>query len=360
MTRLRSSLVLAALLSPIVAAAQSEPALWRFVHPNAQALISIDWARIRQSPAGAMIRDTWLNSSALPAIPGLELLNDIDRVLISSPGNSSSDESTQQPVLIVIHGRFDPARVRQIFTHFGAKPQSYNSFQVYRPQGKDRKDGKDMAFLLFDPETILFGDSKSIFLTLDRNQFGPPSQASASLLARAAAMDPNYDFWVIMDAFEIMSNDSVAALLRGGDWASEAQGFEAGVNLRSGLAADITVRFSSDDVAKRVTTELTRVTNMAARDHRSGAPMQEIAKRMKFGSDGSAAKISLRLSEQELEKSAQAFAAGLKAAQSAGNAASPSDAAPAPAPVPTAAKSVIRIEGLDEGPREIPFQDPQH
>src|SRR5271169_3680829 len=122
MIRLRSSLVLAALLWPIVAAAQSEPALWRFVHPNAQALISIDWARIRQSPAGALIRDSWLTSGALPAIPGLELLNDIDRVLISSPGNSSPDESTQQPVLIAIHGHFDPAKVRQVFTHLGAKP----------------------------------------------------------------------------------------------------------------------------------------------------------------------------------------------------------------------------------------------
>jgi hypothetical protein len=366
MIRLRTSLVFAALVWPIVAAGQSEPALWRFVPPNAQALISIDWARIRQSPAGAMIRDTWLTSGALPAIPGLELLNDIDRILISSPGNSSADESTQQPVVIAIHGHFDAAKVRQIFTRFGAKPQSYNSFQVYRPQSKKGSgargnEAKDMAFLLFDPETILFGDSKSIFLTLDRNQFGPPPQASASLLARAAAMDPNYDLWVIMDAFEIMSNDSVAALLRGGDWASEAQGFEAGVNLRAGLAADITVRFSSDDVAKRVTTELTRVMNMAARDRRSGAQMQEIAKKLKFGSDGSAAKISLRLTEQELEKSAQAFAAGLKAAESAANAASPSDAAPAPAPVPSAAKSaVIRIEGLDEGPREIPFQDAQH
>jgi hypothetical protein len=370
MIRLRASLVFAALLSPIVAAGQSEPAMWRFVHPNAQALISIDWARIRQSPAGAMIRETWLTSGALPAVPGLELLNDIDRVLVSSPGNISPDESTQQPVLIAIHGHFDPAEVRQIFIRFGAKPQSYNSFQVYRPQRKDqrkdkkdaqRNDAKDMAFLLFDPDTILFGDSKSIFLTLDRNQFGPPPQAAGSLLARAAAMDPNYDLWVIMDAFEIMSSDSVAALLRGGEWASEAQSFEAGVNLRAGLAADITVRFSSDDVAKRVTTELTRVMNMAARDHRSGAQMQEIARKLKFGSDGSAAKISLRLTEQELEKSAQAFAAGLKAAQSAGDAASTSDAAPAPATVPSVAKSaVIRIEGLDEGPREIPYPDAQH
>ena len=74
-----------------------------------------------------------------------------------------------------------------------------------------------------------------------------------------------------MDATEIMASDQVAALFRGGEWASEAQGFEAGVNLRAGLAADITVRFSSDETAKRVTAELTRVMNLAAKDKSSAA-----------------------------------------------------------------------------------------
>ncbi len=63
----------------------------------------------------------------------------------------------------------------------------------------------------------------------------------------------------------------IAALFRGAEWASEAQGFEAGINLRAGLAADITVRFSSDATAKRMTTELTRVMNLAAKDKTTSA-----------------------------------------------------------------------------------------
>ena len=35
-----------------------------------------------------MIREKWLTSGGLPASPGLELLNDIDRVLISSSGKT--------------------------------------------------------------------------------------------------------------------------------------------------------------------------------------------------------------------------------------------------------------------------------
>jgi hypothetical protein len=76
--------------------------------------------------------------------------------------------------------------------------------------------------------------------------------------------------------------------------------------------------------------------------------------------DGSAAKIALRLTEQELEASVEAFAAGQNAsAQLAGN--TEPVANPTPLPAPASAKpSVIRIEGLDEGTREIPYPDPPH
>lgn len=353
MSRLRATLVFAVFLAPAVLSAQIDPALWRFVSPDSKALISIDWARIRQSSAGAMIREKWLTAGSMPAIPGLELLDDIDRVLISSPGKNAPGDSAESPMLIAIHGHFDAAQVRQVFTRLGAKPQTYNSFQVYRPQGKNAKPA---AWVLFDAETILYGDAPSVFAALDRNQFGPPAQANGSMLARASAMETNYEFWAIMDVTEIMSTDQVAALFQGGEWASEALGFEAGVNLRTGLAADITVRFSSEATAKRVTAQLTRFVNLAAKDKTSGAPVQDLARRLKFNLDGSATKISLRLSQQELEKSTQAFAAGYKA--SARVAANPP---PGLIPIPAPAKpAVIRIEGLDDGLREIPFPDSQH
>ena len=74
--------------------------------------------------------------------------------------------------------------------------------------------------------------------------------------------------------------------------------------------------------------------------------------------DFRAARVSLRLTEIELQQSAVAFAASRKA--EARNAAANIVLKPGPAPVATPGKpSVIRIEGLDEGTREIPYQDPQ-
>ena len=73
----------------------------------------------------------------------------MDRILISSPGTPNTGnlatgdaaaESVEIPMLIAVQGHFDAAKVRQVFTWLGAKPQSYNSFQVYRPQGKSTKN----------------------------------------------------------------------------------------------------------------------------------------------------------------------------------------------------------------------------
>jgi hypothetical protein len=366
MLRLRATFVLATLLAPLVVKGQGnappDPALWRFVAPGSKALIGIDWARIRQSPTGVMIREKWLATGALPAIPGVELLDDIDRLLISSPGKDAASDSGESPILIAIHGHFDAGHVHQLFTRLGSRPQSYNSFQVYRPRAREGSV-KDTAWVLFDPTTILYGDAPSVFAALDRNQFPQRQPAAGSLMARGSEMEANYEFWVLMDGSELESNDQVANLFHSDDWASEAQSVEVGVSLRTGLAADITVRFSSEATAKQVTADLTRVMSLVAKDRSSGAPMQDIAKKLKFNLDGSAAKIALRLTPQELAKNIEAFAAGRKAAaQVAANPVPAPNGSPVATatPVPAAnlappARSVIRIEGLDDGPVEIPY-----
>jgi hypothetical protein len=387
--RFRTTIAFAVLLGPALASGQatgqSDPGLGRFVYPNAKALIGIDWGRIRQSPAGAMIREKWLGTSAATAIPGIELLNDIDRVLISSPGKDSPGDSAESRILVAIQGHFDAARVRHVFTRLG-KAQSYNSFQVFRPQVRNRgadppgndaaegNDVKDTAWVLFDADTILYGDAPSVFAALERNPLAqaPPAPApDGSITARQAKMDASYDLWAIldateMDATEIPSADQIAALFRGGEWASEARGFEAGVNFRSGLAADISVRFSSDATARRVIAELTRVMNIVAKDNSSGKQLQNIAKKLKFNVDGSSIRMGLRLTQQELEQSAEAFAASHRASpELAGSSPGKTGAVANPAPAlnttPAAVKpAMIRIEGLDEGTREIPFGDAQH
>jgi len=349
-----------ALLAPVAAECQSTNALWRFVPPNAKALISINWERVRQSPAIGKLREKLLSAPLTRSIPGLDLLDEVDHVLITSPGlpaRSDPDEPTagdsnETPVLIAIHGRFEAAAVRHFFVQLGAKPQAYNSFQVYRPQGKG---AKGMAWVQFDASTVLFGDAPSLFAALDRNQFAPPVPEAGSIVARAAAMEANYDFWISIQAPNLISSDQLAGLVQHNAWAAEAKGFEAGVSLRSGLVADFTVQFDSEANAKKMIADLISAITTASKQKDAEPALRDIAKSMTFASEGPYAKINLHMTAEEVQKSAEAYAkayqAGLATAQQ--NARPPSIPIPAPPQ-----RAVIRIEGLDSGTVEIPYQQP--
>jgi hypothetical protein len=84
MRRILPGLALTVLLAPVAAMGQPNPALWRFVNPNAKALIGIDWARIRPLQAGAMIREQWLTAGGLAAVPGLDRNRPANTVLLRS------------------------------------------------------------------------------------------------------------------------------------------------------------------------------------------------------------------------------------------------------------------------------------
>jgi hypothetical protein len=361
-------IALIALLAPAAADCQTDPAFWRFVYPGAKVLTSINWQRVRQLPPVAAIREKLVNEKLATTVPGLELWDAVDRILISSPGIQSSGtpdagnpaaggaaaESAEIGMLFAVEGHFDGAKVRQFFTLLETKPQAYNSFQVYRPQAKG---AKNMAYVLFDAGTILFGDAPLVFATLDRNQFGPPAPPAGSIIARAAEMEAAYEFWMVMSQPDLLSNDRLAGLFPGSDWAADAQAFEAGMNLRSGLTADITVHFGSEASAQQVVKEMTRVIREASKEKIGDPQTRDIAKKLKLIAEGPAAKISLHLTPQELEQYTQAFEAGRKAAVAAAAARAKSPAFPAPAPDKPGA---IRIEGLDDGPREIPYPGEQH
>ena len=177
--RISRKIAYAVLFACHIAGAQTDAALWRYVHPAAKAVIGIDWRKIQQSSAGLMLQEH-IAGAPLP-IPGIDFLKDIDRVLISSPGNAGEEQS-EPPILIAVRGRFNPADVRKALVEHGAKRQMYGAIPIYRPQGKN---GKDVGFALPDAQTILIGDIASLTSSLDRNEFTP--SGTSPTVARAAA-----------------------------------------------------------------------------------------------------------------------------------------------------------------------------
>jgi hypothetical protein len=357
---LRFPSIFVLLLAPAVVRAQTDPALLRFLPSNPKAVISIDWKTLRGSHVGALLREKFVDTNPGTAIPGAEFLDDIDHCIITSEGRPSGDDTSEPPLLVVVRGHFDLAKVRLALATHGAKPQLYNSIQVYRPQGKG---SRDMAFVLIDAQTILIGDASSIFASLQRSG-NPPSEANP-LVARAAEMDSRYDVWALMSGLEGMGSDRLLGLIAGGGSMAESRNFEAGVSLRNGLAADISLFFPTQLEAKNMASEFSKLMKAAIKDKIGGPAMLDLEKKLKVAADGAIARISLRLTPQELEKNAQIFAATRQqpatAAPSAPEGAPLAEAVAAviPAPAPKPAPKIIRIEGLDDGPREIRMKPDQ-
>jgi len=346
MLRFLSKLVL--LLAPAVVSAQTDPALLRFIPPNPKAIISVDWKTLRATHIGALLREKYVDMDPTSAIPGAEFLDDVDRFIISSSGAVHPDETSEPPMLVVVRGHFDLSKVRKTLADHGAKPQLFNSIQVYRPQGKN---GRDMAFVLMDAQTILIGDAGSIFASLERNANSAQAPDAGSLLARAAEMDAHYDVWALISGLQSMAGDRLMGLLAGGGFQPESRSFDAGVSLRNGLAADISLIFPSEPEARSMASEFSKLIKAAIKDKIGGPAMLDLEKRLKVSAEGANTKISLRLTPQEFERNAQIFAASRQQPALAA-----ADIKPVAETVSAATKpaaQVIRIEGLDEGTREI-------
>jgi hypothetical protein len=343
--------MLSVVLAPFIASAQTDPALLRFVHPDAKALISIDWKRVRQSHLGTMIREKWIDGNPGGAIPGVEFLDDIDRFVISSPGRNPMFGSTEEaPMLVVVAGHFDLAKIRKLLDTHGAKPQMFNNVQVYRPQGKS---GKEMAFVLLDAQTILIGDARSIFDRLEHSAFPLPPDSN-SLLARAAQLDTNYDVWALMTTPGVLASDRLMDMFTGGELGTEAHGFEIGFSLRSGFTVDTTVMFQSETAAKRMASELSKLLKLTIKDKLGEPAMLDMEKKLKVTSEGVLVKIAMHMTQQELDQNAKIFAVSRKQPAAPVAEIRPLMIPGPPAPKPE--KKVIRIEGLDEGTREIPYR----
>ncbi len=301
------ALMLATVVAPDRASAQPDAGLARFVHPNAKILINVNWSRIGASQLGGLLREK-LGVAAGSMVPGIEFLDDVDRVLLSSPGGTPSDDAEGAPLLLAVGGHFDLAKVRAALLAHGTKPQMFNAYQVFRPQGKN---ARDMAFVLFDAKTILIGDSHSIFGALERSAYAPPSPDATSILARAASMEANYDASLIVTAPNAFGGDKLHDLLSGQGLDAQPQGFEGGFSLRSGFAADFSVVFASEDAVKAISAQLSKMIKLAARDKANAAALQGMEKKVKLVADGPRLKVSIRLTPQEW---AQAVEEGRKRA----------------------------------------------
>lgn len=333
----RALVILAALLACGTLAAQDATAMWQFAPADTRAFIGIRWHNIEGSVTGRALRQP-LADAGFAGMPFSGILKDIDEAVMASPGKQPDDpEDKEAPVLIRVSGRFRTGELERMMAAQGAHAQLYRQKRVYR-----QKKDSDMAVTVLDERTFLLGDAPSVFAALDRLEW--PSPAANPLLASAAELRADYDIWAL---FAVAPTELAGRLVPDLPLIEDAHGLELGISLRNGLDLRLGLDTDSEESATKLADELRKALKLAMKD--LSADMAAAAKKIQIAADKSGVRLTLRLDAAEVERS-------LAEAAKRGNADRPAVAVTMPArPPPPVPKQTIRIEGLEDGPKEIPL-----
>jgi hypothetical protein len=339
----RSKLGIALLVFAATAAAQTDT--WELGHPDAKLMLGIDVKSIRESDAWKLFSDQ-TKAPTPPAQPqvqamqamGKQILDQVNYIFVSSPGNPVSNAKTNAPFLLAIDGKF-PLEALKAFQQ--SAPRRYRTADLYRTTKTDTTTLAVMDGLL------LLGDEKSVLSALDRRGHALPS--ASKLLARAKALAATNDVWIIAD--EALSKFQPAKA----DWnplaaqfASQIKGLDFGLAMREGFQFELSMVTENDDAALRMAQTFEGLIHMSVETPPNSSETAEIVQKMKIDSLGNRMRVSLALNEEE-------FAVQLQAAQSRMQTAAAAAKTPPPTarPAKPAQPGKITIYGLDGGPRVI-------
>jgi hypothetical protein len=339
-------------LGASVASAESHPSWWTYASPDATALVGIHWENVRQSPFAEAVQAELSGPTSL-GFPDLSCSRQARELVISAP-----------PLLAAEAGKFPTAEVQQQATAAGLHRATYKGVTLYLPAQATQLGIAQMS------ETLLIvGERKTLERSVDRSLM-TVGRPFSPLLARAARFSQTADLWVVSTQLP----DALASRFVPLD--VDSDNFEGAVALRGGLNVEAIFDTASEQTAANVASILQK--------QAPGFP--GIARGMHAAADSNRVIIDLAVSPEQLNAELRtpqqaapvapfvpAATAVVEFAKAAPAVAAPATAAappapapapqPAPIPVPVPAKvadaspvpQVIRIVGLDDGPKEIPF-----
>ena len=287
--------------------AESHPAWWRYATPEATALVGIQWEHIRSSHFADAVAGELSGEGGL-GFPDIECLKDARQILISSPA-----------LLAIASGSFPAATVREQATRKGWKRAQYKDFEIWVTPGKET-----LSLARMTDQLMLIGRVKTLQDAIDRSLLEGTEQSYSPLLARAARYAHD-DVWVVAYSLPDALADHFVPI------DAQADGFEGSVALQSGVRMGAVFSVASEDAAGQLAEELKQ----------SIAMLPPMARAIQINIVQNNVTLGMAISEDQL-------VAGLRATTVPAAASKPEVIAPKPA-----GPQVIRIFGLDEGPREI-------
>jgi hypothetical protein len=203
------------------AAAQSHPSWWTFASPNATALVGIDWQTVRTSPFAEPIEAELWGDLGFPDLP---YLHNARQIVVSSPD-----------MLALASGNFPAAAMRDQAAKKGFKPMTYRGIDMWF---SSEKGGLSVARM--NDQLVMIGEPKTLEMAVDRSM--NDSKNYSPLLARAAKFAQK-DLWVVATQLpDDLANRFVPL-------ETEAQSFEGSLSIRNGLELDAVLASRSGEEA---------------------------------------------------------------------------------------------------------------
>jgi hypothetical protein len=338
-------------LALLPAAAQSNPSWWNLASPEATALVGMQWENLRRSPfADALGAE--LSSSGSLGFPDLPCLADAKQILISSPA-----------LLAIAAGSFPAAAVRAQAASKGLKPASYRGIDLWISPGRDA-----LSVAQWSDGLLLIGLRKTLEAAIDRNlPEGDSSEQGRTaglkklyspLLSRAARIAGGRDLWVVANQFP----DPLASLFVPLD--AEGRSFEGAASVRYGLDLQGTLDAGSPQAAAEIAQTLERSIPTLPAVAR-GLQVKVSADTVMFSLDVGREQLTASLRQVDTPPTPEPALAAASKPPKAGEPSTPSELSktaepvnsneiPKPGePVKPSEPQIIRIYGLDDGPREI-------
>ncbi len=349
----------------------SEPMAWRFAHPEAQVLAGVDFRRLAETADGKQIR------AQFAAALGAPLLDQAERLLMSSVVDSGGKRSD----VLILSGSFSLAQLRRMAMQEGAKMVPYKGLEIAAPAGATAGD-PHLAWLTGPGggTTVLIGTRPAIQAAAERSKAQVESLASVNpLFARARDLTAEYPVWVSCDSVpqgfgpksfdQFANSDQVDA--------GQLEGFDVGVSVAKEPGVHMWVWTTNEATSGLALKQL-----QASANGKEPFVLASWLSELKGGVDGNAMVMSAPLVAGKMASRVgpllAAFALPVDVKPEAvraepvvavrakveANVPMTGVAKVVPAPVPPVVavarpeppkKLFVRIEGLDDGMKDIPY-----
>ncbi len=332
--------------SAAFAAAESHPSWWTYASPDATALVGIQWENLRKSPlADAVGAD--LSSAGSLGFPDLDCLKQTRQIVLSAPA-----------LLAIEAGVFPAPVLREQALRAGLRNIRYRGVSLWIPSQANSAGVIPMGVAQMSEQIVLVGARKTLEAAVD-NSLAETGRRYSPLLARAARFSQTADLWVVSTQLP----DPLASLFV--PFEVDAQGFEGAMRVTDepdgqALDAQAWIDTGSERGATAIADQIRRGVH--------GVQVTSASTRVA---------VSLQLTREQLIAALHPPPSTPPAVETASVPSPPHPTphptpqvnakpvvvasiptpTPVPVPAPTPGPQVIRIIGLDEGPKEIPFPE---